>query len=146
MLKNYKVIFFILISLMIYNCNSNNLEETPMENFIGSWKLEGRGMFDGIEIKIDTNFKGKITKLNANKYVNMFAEVGDTWVSGIKRSSNFEFKLTEKKIGSPIFKLYGQKTRTKFSVQFIHKDTIGLVSGNSNPLGSRIRYVRIKKQ
>ena len=117
-----------------------------METFVGSWKLEGRNMFNGIEIEIDTNFKGKITKLNTNKYINMLAEIGDTWVSGIKRSSNFQFKLTEKKIGSPLFGLYGQKTSTQFSIQFIHKDTIGLATGNSNPLDSKIKYVRIKNQ
>ncbi len=46
----------------------------------------------------------------------MFVEKGDNWVSNIRRSPNYEFKLTEKKIGSTLFALYRQATSTEFDV------------------------------
>lgn len=89
----------LLLGLLISSCDK--LNETPIENFKGTWKLEGRSMFNGIEIKIEENSSGKligkVISLNDNKYVKMFVEMDDTWVTGIRRTSNYEFRLTEKK-------------------------------------------------
>lgn len=57
-----------------------------------SWELKGRSMFDGIIIKISSDNEGKLTgviqALNNNKYVKMFAQKGDLWISNIDRVSN----------------------------------------------------------
>ncbi len=64
-------------------------------------------MFNGIKVKIEidenNNLLGKVVQINNEKYVKMFVENGDTWVTKIKRSSNYELKLTEKKIASKLF-------------------------------------------
>src|SRR5690554_617823 len=104
-------------------------------------------MFEGITIQIDKDkqdeFKGKIVSLNDNKFVQMFAEHNDTWVSTIKRISNYEFKLTEKKIGSALFSVYGLDTSKEFKVQFIDENTIGLSTESGNPQNSMVKYVRV---
>ena len=146
-----KIIFFLfLIMLLIFGaCNSPKLSETPLSQFEGIWELEGRSIFEGIQIKIYSEKKsehiiGKITKINSNKYVEMFVDSGDTWISEISRKSNYQFELTEKKIGSQLFSLYGQSTSTNFNVQFIDKSTFGLSPNNLDPEKSTIVYKRVK--
>ena len=107
-------------------------------------------MFDGIKIKIEKrdngDLMGKVISLNDNKYVKMFVEPNDIWVTGISRSSNYEFKLTEKKIGSALFSVYGLSTTNEYKVEFIDDDTIGLGSDNSDPTKSPIKYIRLKNE
>ena len=138
----------LLLGLLITSCDK--LNETPIDNFKGTWKLEGRSMFNGIEIKIDENSNGKligkVISLNDNKYVKMFVELNNTWVTGIRRTSNYEFRLTEKKIGSDLFSIYGLETAKEYKVEFIDEDTIGLGSGDSKPTDSSIKYIRVKNE
>jgi TATA-box binding protein (TBP) (component of TFIID and TFIIIB) len=141
-----KLIFKLLIFILFISGCSNKLKETPAENFIGLWKIEGRSMFDGIQIKIEkkeNEFIGRIYKLNDNKMVKLFVDSNDIWVSGIERRSNFEFALTEKKIAKDLFTLYGLPTSQEFKVEFFNKNTFGLAVDNSKPLNSKIRYRRI---
>ncbi|WP_372650945.1 hypothetical protein [Draconibacterium sp.] len=138
----------LLLGLLISSCDK--LNETPIENFKGTWKLEGRSMFNGIEIKIEENsgvkLIGKVVSLNDNKYVKMFVETNDTWVTGIRRTSNYEFRLTEKKIGSDLFSIYDLETTKEYKVEFIDEDTIGLGSGDSKPTESSVKYIRVKNE
>jgi hypothetical protein len=67
-------------------------------------------------------------------------------VTGISRTSNYEFRVTEKKIGSTLFSIYGLETTKEFKVEFIDQNTIGLGSENSKPIGSSIKYIRIKNE
>jgi len=147
-MKSRPTLVIIFFALLITACDSGKLKETPIEDFIGTWEVHGRNMFEGIKIDISKNEKGNLTgnvkNLNDNKYVKFFIEPGDVWVSSITRSSNYEFRLTEKKIGSALFGLYGLDTSTEYKVQFIDKNTIGLASGNSDPTESQIKYVRAK--
>jgi hypothetical protein len=112
---------------LISGC-SNKLTETPTENFIGLWKIEGRSMFDGIQIKIEkkeNEFIGRIYKLNDNKMVKLFVDSNDIWVSGIERRSNFEFALTEKK-SQKIFLLYTVYQHHKnLKLNFLIKTPLG---------------------
>lgn len=147
---NRRAITLLIITLtltILQSCDSSKLKPTSMDNFKGIWELQGRSMVNGIKIKIDENNQGELTgkviELNDNKYVNMFVEINDTWISSIKRSSNFEFNLTEKKIGSALFSIYGLSTTTQFKVQFIDQNTIGL-SNNGDPTSSTINYKRLK--
>ena len=130
------------------SCDTSKFQETPIENFEGIWQLEGRSIFDGIQIRIEKNSSGnlfgKVISINDNKYVKMFVEPNDIWVSGISRTSNYEFKLTEKKIGSALFSLYDLSTTNEYKVEFIDENTIGLGTGSSDPIGSSIKYVRVK--
>ena len=142
------LVLIFTLGLLVTSCDTSKLQETPIENFKGIWKLEGRAMFDGIKIQIEKNqngdWVGKVVALNDDKYVKMFTEPNDTWVSGISRSSNYEFKLTEKKIGSALFSLYGLGTTNEYKVQFIDANTIGLATGNSAPSEASIKYVRVE--
>ena len=139
-IRIFKYILIFVISFSVFNCN--NLKQTPIENFEGEWELVGRSMFEGIVIKIEkkgnNKLVGVITKLNSNKYVNMFAEVGDVWVKNIKRSSNFEFTLTEKRIGASLFGIYDLGTSDKYKITFTDKNKVELKPG--------IFYKRILKQ
>lgn len=142
-----QLIFLSIITLLFVSCDSGKLNEIPIDNFVGVWKLQGRSMFNGIEISIEENTSGdlvgKVIKINDNKYVNMFVEPNDTWVSSIRRSSNYEFKLTEKKVGSALFSLYGLDTSKEYKVEFIDENTLGLGTGESKPAESSVRYIRI---
>jgi hypothetical protein len=116
------------LTLLLFGCN-DKMKEVPMDKFTGLWELKGRGMFEGIQIKIENQgdkLTGKIVKLNDNKLVKMFASNGDTWVSEISRSSNYQFRLTEKKLANDLFSLYGLSTSQEFNVEFIDDNTIGL--------------------
>ena len=144
-----RLLITVFLGLIIFSCDTSKLKKTPIDNFVGVWELHGRTMFDGIKIRIEKNkpneFAGKVVAINEDKYVKMLVDSADIWVTGIKQSSNFEFSLTEKKIGSALFALYGQETKTEFKVQFIDKDTFGLDSGSSDPTKSTIIYKRIEK-
>jgi S-adenosylmethionine hydrolase len=98
-------------------------------------------MFENMEVEIlkeqDGNFISVVKKVNDDKFVNMFMEVGDKMVTGIKRKSNFEFVISEKKIAAPLFSQYGQSTLTEFVVTFENKDKILL--GNNGAQGTLIR-------
>lgn len=136
--------FVLILSIIIFSsCNSSKLTETPDSQFVGTWRLTDRGMFENIEIEISKEnngtFTGVVKKLNDDKYVKLFMEVGDKIVSGIKRNSNFEFVISEKKIAAPLFSAYGQSTSTEFVATFESKDKILL--GNN---GTQGKYIRIK--
>lgn len=87
---------------------------------------------------------GKVVEINDNKYVRFFVEPNETWITNIKRSSNSQFRLTEKKIGSALFATYGLGTKKEFKVEFLNNDTIGLGSDSKDPEKSTIQYLRVK--
>jgi hypothetical protein len=143
---NIRLVSLLIAGLLIIGCQ-DKLKEVSEDKFIGIWEIKGRDMFDGIQIKIERQDKqliGKVTKINDNKFVKMFSETNDIWVSEIKRSSNFEFKLTEKKIARDLFSLYGLPTSQQFTVQFIDDNTIGLGTETSDPQNSQITYKRVE--
>jgi hypothetical protein len=135
-----------LIAFLAMGC-ADKLAEVSSDKFVGLWEVKGRGTFEGMQIRIektDDKLVGTIARLNDNKIVQMFAQTGDTWVSEIKRLSNFEFRLTEKKIARDLFSLYGLPTSQEFKVQFIDDNTIGLAADNSDPELSTIQYKRVE--
>ena len=144
-----RLLIAVFTGLVIISCDTSKLKKTPIDNFVGVWEIQGRPMFNGIKIRIEKTdkkeFVGKIVAINEDKYVKMFVDSADLWVTDIKQSSNFEFRLTEKKIASELFALYGQDTKTEFKVQFIDKDIFGLDAGSSDPTKSTIIYRRIEK-
>ena len=123
-----KYVVFAFCLATFVSCDSSKLSETPEKDFVGVWKLTDRGMFEGIEIEIAKdergNLVGTIAKLNEDKYVNMFMEEGDKFVTGISRNSNFEFTISEKKIAAPLFSAYGQSTTSQFTASFKGKNKI----------------------
>ena len=142
---NIKSFTILCLTILVMSCQE--FKVVPDEKFIGVWELSGRSMFDGIRIRIqreDGKLTGKIEKLNDNKLVKLFAEVNDVWVSEIKRTSNFEFDLTEKKIARDLFSIYGQSTSQEFEIQFIDDNTIGLGANHTDPRHSKIVYKRIE--
>ncbi|SMG49195.1 hypothetical protein SAMN05661096_03579 [Marivirga sericea] len=146
-MKNIFTYIIISVSLFMSSCDTAGLSEVPMEQFIGTWSLQGRGMFEGMEIEItkeDELLIGRVSKLNDNKYIQLFSVNNDVWVSEISRRSNYQFRLTEKKIARELFALYGLSSSNEFKVEFIDKDTIGLSEEGKDPKNATIRYVRIK--
>lgn len=136
---------FTLILFVLSACDSSKTVETPVSHFIGKWKLVNRGMFDRIIVEIteddEGNFSGNVVKLNDNKYVRLFMEVGYKLISNIKRNSNFEFVITEKKIAAPLFSAYGQSTSTDIIAVFDGKNKIVF---NKNGIDGN--YVRINNK
>ncbi len=136
-----------LTGLAFFTGCSDKLERVPDEQFIGIWQLEGRSMFNSMEIDISRNEKGKlvgrISKLNDNKYIKIFANIGDIWIADISRSSNYHFRITEKKIARELFGLYGLSSTNEFKAEFIDQNAFG-ISDNGNPIESSVRYVRIE--
>ncbi len=142
--------FFLLTSLLtcMSSCDTESMKKVSMDKFIGTWELKGRSMLEGIRIEIKKtdsgSLIGKVVEINDNKYVRFFVEPNETWVINIKRSSNSQFRLTEKKIGSALFATYGLGTNKEFKVEFINNDTIGLGSDSKDPEKSTIQYLRVK--
>ena len=138
----------LILALALFTSCSNKFERVSENRFIGTWELKGRAMFNGIIIEINHNEKeqlvGRIKELNDNKYVQMFADVDDIWISDISRNSNFQFKITEKKIGRELFSLYGLSSSTEFKAEFIDENTIG-ISSNADPSQSTVTYERVKE-
>lgn len=136
----------LLISLLLIGC-TGKMKEVPADKFIGLWELKGRNMFDGIQIRIERQndkLTGRIVRLNENKLVQMFADTSDIWVSEISRSSNFQFRLTERKIARDLFALYGLSTSQEFRTEFIDDNTIGLGTDSSDPQSATIVYKRVE--
>jgi hypothetical protein len=145
-MKTSGSVIFVLTTVFLFSCNEK-FKEVSMDKFVGVWELKGRSIFDGIQIKIekkDNKLNGRIVKLNDNKLVKMFSEVGDVWVSEIARSSNYQFKLTEKKIAKDLFSLYGMSTSQDFKIEFIDDNTIGLGTDSSDPQHATIIYTRVE--
>lgn len=140
------IIYFFLGVFAIISC-SQNKKFVPEEKFIGVWQLEGREMYDGIRIAVQSEngkIKGRIRLLNRNKVVNMFCDSNSVWISNIKRVSNFEFKVSEKRPAAELMSIYGIGATQEYKAVFIHDDTIGLSIDPSDPFKSIIRYVRVK--
>ena len=136
-----------VITFFILTGCEGNFDKVPKEQLVGQWELNGRSMFDGIRINIElqeNKLTGKINQLNENKFVKMFCEVDDIWISDISRNSNYQFLMTEKKIAGQLFSIYGLSTSTEYKVEFIDENTIGLGSNNQDPQKSKITYKRIE--
>jgi hypothetical protein len=139
--------FVLLVTVIVVSCNSSQFSKTPLNQFEGVWELKGRDMFKNIqiEIKLDKNGKiqSKIVKLNDNKYVSLFLAKGDEWVKNIRRTSNYEFVITEKKIAAPLFSQYGNSTSKDWNAVFKNENCIG-ISETKNAGSSKIEYCRVK--
>jgi hypothetical protein len=145
MMKIKRLTILVLVVLIV-SCGKK-VDEVPMDKFLGLWELKGRAMFEGIQIRIDKQgqkLTGKIVKLNDNKLVKLFADNGDTWVSEITRSSNYQFRLTEKKLAKDLFSLYGVSTSQEFKIELIDDNTIGLGTDSSDPQHATIIYKRVE--
>lgn len=133
------ILFFLFVFLMV-GCGTKRVEK---DQFLGNWKVAGRGILDGIKFTIKKNekgvLKGVITKLNDDKYVQLFVEPGDELVNGIERRSSYEFDLTEKRVAGKLFATYGQSSSSDLRATFKSNDTI-LLGKN----GSEGKYIRIQ--
>ena len=136
----------ILSLLLLWGCTERTSLK-PDQKFVGRWELSGRKMLDGIQVDIrmeEDGLIGRVVKLNGNKYVNMFVDSNAVFVSGITRTSNFQFKLTENKVAKELFSTYDLPGSQEFNVEFIDNNTIGLSKGSANPLKSTILYKKVK--
>ncbi|PHR47419.1 MAG: hypothetical protein COA32_08345 [Fluviicola sp.] len=148
-MRKVKVIkfFILLVTLIFVSCDSTQFSKTPLNQFEGIWELKGRDMFKNMQIEIRLDEEGKvqskIVKLNDNKYVSLFLEEGDEWVKDIRRTSNYEFVITEKKIAAPLFSQYGNSTSKDWNAVFKNENCIG-VSESKNAGRSKVEYCRVK--
>ena len=139
------IVTLLLAALFLFSC-SDKFKKVSEDKFIGNWELKGASILDGTQIQIqkeNNKLVGRIVKLNDNKYVKLFADSNEVWISEISRNSNFEFNLTESKLGKDLFSLYGQKTNQEFKAQFIDDNTIGLATESSDPATSTRIYKRV---
>jgi len=138
--KFLKYISLLVVAIALFSCNFESMKKVSEDRFFGVWELKGRSMLEGIKVSIKKNengvLVGNVVEINENKYVKLFLEPGEKFISKIKRSSNFEFKITEKKIGGQLFSTYGLKTSKEYKVVFIDEDTIDF--------GSGVFYKRVK--
>lgn len=140
-----KTVLTLSTILLLFSC-SDKFEKVSEDKFIGLWKIKGKSLTEGMQIKIErenNELVGRIYKLNDNKYVKLFADSNAVWVSEINRVNNYEFNLKENKIAKELFAAYGQSTSQEYTVQFIDDNTIGLAKGNSKPTASDEQYRRI---
>lgn len=135
-----KYFLVVLVSVLLFSCESGKYKEVPLSQFEGKWKLCGREIYQDMTITIKRNSENKligtIDTLNENKFVQFFMTKGDKLISSIERRSNFEFIVTEKKIGSELFGMYDLSTTEKYNVRFHSPDTIRL--------SKDVYYLRVK--
>ena len=120
---------FILAALVILiSCEGTKYTKISESNFAGTWLLHSDNIFDSLEIELKEDpkkgFIGEVVRLNTNKYVQLFMESGDIFISNIERKSNFEFIFKIKKIAAPLFSSYGEKTTIEHTVTFEGEDKI----------------------
>lgn len=136
-------VFFLLAIFFLASCDTTKLSKTSDDLFVGVWSISGETILDGVEVEItkdaNGNFAGHITKLNEDKLVQMFMAEGDKLITGVKRLSNFEFELSEKKIASKLFAEYDQSTTVKYKVEFEDSDRIVVME-----TGAKKVFVRVK--
>jgi hypothetical protein len=142
-----RILPLIFVFFLLFSCDTAKFSETSDSKFIGTFELKGRTMFEGIEITIkreDKELIGRISKLNDNKFVKLFCDSNDVWISEIHRNSNFEFSITENKIGKSLFSLYDLPTSNEFKSQFVNTTDFAISGKSEEPLNSKIIYKRIK--
>lgn len=147
--KNMQRLYNILLKavLLVVCLGCSEINKVPDESFAGTWELTGRKIYQGIHIRIEKEgdeFVGRIVKLNDNKYVNLLTDSNAVWVSGVKRLSNYQFRLTENKIGKELFSVYELPTSQEFEVEFIDENSFALGKNNADPLKSAIVYRRVR--
>ncbi|MFW5804598.1 MAG: hypothetical protein ACOCWG_05155 [bacterium] len=146
----FPIWILLLAGLLMTSCDKSKLSKTSIDNFLGTWELKGRPMFDGIQIEIkeesDGNLTARVITLNDNKYVRMFVEPNNVWVTEISRISNYEFMLIEKRLGSELFSIYDLPTTSEYKVVFIDKNTIALGVNGTDPYDSKLKYIRIEQK
>lgn len=138
-----KKTLYLLLIILLSSCS----EPISENKFIGTWELTGRKMFNGMEVEIKKENEilvGRIRTLNDNKYVKLYVREGEIWIPAIKRISNSQFRLKEKKLAYELFSLYGLSTSEEYKVEFIDNNSFGLATNNKDPLESSIIYKRVK--
>lgn len=148
MKRHFRFIAILAFVVTLFIGCDGKFDTVPETRFIGDWELIGRSVFEGmiIKIEIENNILiGRVSKLNENKYVKMFSEINDIWISEISQTSNYQFKLTEKKIAGQLFSMYGLSTSSEFKVEFIDDNTFGLGTKSQDPSKSKVIYKRVNK-
>ncbi len=148
-MKNYITYFYLSCWFLLFvGCEQIKTNRSDDNLFVGVWQMEGRSMFEGMQVAISKkengSFEGRILRLNENKMIQLFADSNQIIVSDIKRNTNSQFTFTEKKIAGDLFSNYGLETKTDYKAVFITNDLIGLSSGTLDPKVSKIVYRRVK--
>lgn len=144
------LVCIIVLLLALFACDTGKFSEVPENRFIGTWELQGRGMLEGVRVKIarneDGDLEGRVVQRNDNKYVQFFVDSNAVLMTGIERRSNFEFTLSENKVGHELLGAYDVETETAFAAQFLDRNTIVLTTAanTSNIKASKVRYVRVE--
>ena len=116
--------------------------------FVGKWELIGKSKFEGLQVEIKREkgrLKGYISQVPDNEALQVFLEENDVWLSGFERSSNYTFRITQRKVGADLFGLYGLETSAVYRVQFFNDNKFG-ISKSADPLKSKVYYQRVKEE
>jgi hypothetical protein len=144
-MKYIKGIALLLFLLTAFSCKFNYIDKSDFE---GTWELTGRPGVSGMLVEIsqrNDRYTGTIVRPPDAKELAGFLQEGSLWISSIQRNSNFQFIIVEKRPAETLMHQYDLPTVTEWHVEFIHKDTLGLSRGESDPQNSKIRYIRVKK-
>lgn len=144
-----KLLFALLSGVMLVSgCDSKKWSETQDGKFVGTWIYEGRSIYNGMTVEITRNKKGslegKLKTLNDNKLVKLFADTNDVVIADITRNSNFQFSITQNRIGKELFGMYDVETSDKYTAEFIQDNLIGLSRGTGSPKDASIKLRKVK--
>ena len=143
----FNLILGLLFLVSFPSCSDYKFIEE--NEFIGTWELIGRDIYSGMVIKIeekDNQLVGKIVELPNNIYGELFLKKGDIWVSQIKRSANYYFKVTELKIAKDLFSTYDLPANNEYYATFSEdKKSVYLTTKtpNANVKKSSVLYKKI---
>ena len=149
-MKNKILLILIVSALYSISVSCSDSKYVEENKFIGEWELNGRDIYSGmrINIKHENNVLiGRIVKKPDNDYGNLFLNEGDIWVSQIKRSANYYFKITESKIAGKLFALYDLPTSTEYYAIFSEDFSVIFLSTKSPsliPKSTKVFFKRIE--
>lgn len=138
-----RIIGLILLTFVVFSCDTSKLSETPIKQFAGVWIAKDRPLIGGVQFEIvETKglLEGRIVKLNGNKLVNLFSSEGDVLISGITRRSNYQFNIFEKHVAAPLFSTYDLPSSAQLTAEFHGRNEIWL--GKNGIDG---KYIRVSK-
>ena len=128
MKKNF--LLLIVFTCILSSCKYKYVEDNK---FIGEWVFKGKKNLDGLQIIISNSnngYVGRITKLPNSPVFKSYLNINDIWITSIERTSNFEFKISEKKIASDLFSEYGMPSIRKYKAVFVSDNRIDLFEDN----------------
>jgi trehalose utilization protein len=134
---------FLGICFLLTSCKFQYVQD---REFIGRWELKGRPLLKGLRIKImkeNEEMIGTITQLPENESIASYMKIGEVWLKGFERTSNYSFLVRETRPASELFSLYGQTSTHTYKAEFMDDQRFGISDESGNPQKSDVYYERV---